>query len=69
MRRRGDQFTPSGASKQGPSPAACIITTFVFDFRQGGVVIIVCRKERGFITIALHHIKTEHPTIELDGAI
>jgi hypothetical protein len=32
-------------------------------------VIIVCRKERGFITIALHHIKTEHATIELDGAI
>jgi len=26
-------------------------------------VIIVCRKERGFITIALHHIKTEHATI------
>ena len=29
MRRRGDQFKPSAASKRGPSSAACIITTFV----------------------------------------
>ena len=35
IRRRGDQFTPSGASKRGPSSAACIITTFVFDFPTG----------------------------------
>jgi len=30
MRQRGDQFTSSGASKRGPSSAACIITTFAF---------------------------------------
>lgn len=35
LRRRGDQFKPLAASKRGPSLAACIITTFVFDFRQG----------------------------------
>ena len=29
MRRRGDQFKPSAASKRGPSSASCIITTFV----------------------------------------
>jgi len=27
--------TPSAASKRGPSSAACIITTFAFDFQQG----------------------------------
>src|SRR6478672_3461140 len=37
MRRRGDQSTPSAASKRGPSLAACIITTFVFDFPTGTI--------------------------------
>src|SRR5918995_1709652 len=31
----GDQFTPSEASKPDLSSAACTITTFVFNFRQG----------------------------------
>src|SRR4029079_15217122 len=44
--------------------------TFAFPSVQSDVVVIIaCRKECSFMSIALHQIKAEHATIESDGAI
>jgi hypothetical protein len=45
-------------------------TAFTFPSVQSDVVVITaCRKERSFMSVALHQIKAEHATIEGDGAI